>query len=364
MSERVLGLDILRAVAIMLVLISHSSSFLIGTIPARYTDCIFWSFGVSGVEIFFVLSGFLIGNILMKNIDSKEKFTSKQLFNFWIRRWFRTLPLFYLALSIKIISTDSLTSAPFQSLIQYFFIQSLFDNTNHLIEVSWTLCIEELFYIFFPLSIFITNSITNTPLRKIFIRVISFTIIGCLVLKLWTIYQYSSPMNWAEWDNQIRRPVTLRFDSIMFGILGAYYYQKYPSLWIKYAKPLLFIGLITFACSAYLHLFYAIFGERNLLIQAIVLPMMNVSILLCLPFFSLWKTQKGIFSTVIYRLSLYSYSIYLVHPFLIDWFNQNKLSGVTIFSATIVMSILTSALTYHFFERPCTNLRNKWDEQN
>ena len=58
--------------------------------------------GPIGVELFFVLSGFLIGGILIKIFDNTE-FTFADVRRFWIRRWFRTLPNYWLILSINII---------------------------------------------------------------------------------------------------------------------------------------------------------------------------------------------------------------------------------------------------------------------
>jgi len=91
--NRIYGLDILRAFAIFFVVLAHASSFL--TQPLQD---ILWHFQYDGVSIFFVLSGYLIGGILIKIIENKGA-TFKNLFNFWLRRWLRTLPNYFLVLS-------------------------------------------------------------------------------------------------------------------------------------------------------------------------------------------------------------------------------------------------------------------------
>src|SRR5690606_10309411 len=96
LTSRVWGLDIMRAIAIMTVLISHSSQFILdGSSSLMYHS------GVAGVEIFFVLSGFLIGGILIK-VFQKE-YSLNNILNFWKRRWIRTIPNYYLALLINAV---------------------------------------------------------------------------------------------------------------------------------------------------------------------------------------------------------------------------------------------------------------------
>ena|SRR4030067_605713 len=89
--NRVYGLDILRAFAILFVAYGHGSAIL----GDHINKTIYYFPIFNGVVMFFVLSGFLIGGILLKVINQTE-FNKKDLFNFWIRRWFRTLPNYYL----------------------------------------------------------------------------------------------------------------------------------------------------------------------------------------------------------------------------------------------------------------------------
>lgn len=92
---RIIGLDITRSVAILLVMFCHSSCFY--TINNNCMEYIFTFAGVWGVELFFALSGFLIGGIIIKNIvNVSYEDVLKEIKIFWIRRWFRTLPLYYL----------------------------------------------------------------------------------------------------------------------------------------------------------------------------------------------------------------------------------------------------------------------------
>ena len=99
-QDRVFGLDLLRAIAIVMVMLLHGNSYL----PPVIGEIIGF-FIIDGVSIFFVLSGFLIGGIfikLLKRTHTKE-INLKFLMNFLMRRWLRTLPNYYLVLTIIIL---------------------------------------------------------------------------------------------------------------------------------------------------------------------------------------------------------------------------------------------------------------------
>jgi peptidoglycan/LPS O-acetylase OafA/YrhL len=93
-AERTASLDQFRVIAITCVMLAHGSLLGMDAFPSlRYVTIIF---GVIGVELFFVLSGFLIGRQLLNVGERKQSVT-----NFWARRWFRTLPNYYLFLGLN-----------------------------------------------------------------------------------------------------------------------------------------------------------------------------------------------------------------------------------------------------------------------
>ncbi len=133
--KRNFGLDLLRAISIWLVLAQHGGINITGLTPLKI--------GSIGVEIFFVLSGFLIGGILLRDID-KNLSLKQTLINFWTRRWFRILPLYYIILLFKFIVVDH--SIGKNILYYVLFLQNNFYGIDFL-PVSWSLVIEEWFYL-------------------------------------------------------------------------------------------------------------------------------------------------------------------------------------------------------------------------
>ncbi|MDP3311908.1 acyltransferase [Lutibacter sp.] len=82
--NRIFGLDLIRAVAILLVVMSHAT-LLLFPYSEHAIVILIKILGVIGVDLFFVLSGFLIGGILLKQID-QNKTRLSDLFRFWKRR--------------------------------------------------------------------------------------------------------------------------------------------------------------------------------------------------------------------------------------------------------------------------------------
>ncbi len=93
-ESRIFGLDILRSSAILLVLCSHGFDPFLAEYFPKLRLLIF----MDGVDLFFVLSGFLIGLILIKQFEKNVDYTFLPIFNFWKRRWRRKLPNYYFIL--------------------------------------------------------------------------------------------------------------------------------------------------------------------------------------------------------------------------------------------------------------------------
>jgi peptidoglycan/LPS O-acetylase OafA/YrhL len=98
LDNRIFGLDLLRFIAIFMVLVGHSMMFVPESIKK-----VCYRFMLDGVGIFFVLSGFLIGGILIRILNKKNAVTFANLVDFWKRRWMRTLPAYLVVLLFLLI---------------------------------------------------------------------------------------------------------------------------------------------------------------------------------------------------------------------------------------------------------------------
>ena len=165
-------LDSLRAIAVILVIISHwiPRTHVINRIPI----------GSIGVDIFFVLSGFLISKILFDNKNKAELLNipkSKLIKNFYVRRTLRIFPIYYLTIFTLLLFSKS-TGTNIQSAFLYFVTYTsnfYFFNIQHwdgMVSHLWSLAVEEQFYLIWPWIILFAN-------KKYFLHIISiFIFIG------------------------------------------------------------------------------------------------------------------------------------------------------------------------------------------
>ncbi|NHZ79433.1 acyltransferase family protein [Massilia sp. CCM 8695] len=142
---RASGLDTLRAIAIALVLMSHYGGFVSG----KDTFGVVGSVGWTGVDLFFVLSGYLIGNQILSAIARKEDFSLKA---FFAKRLLRTLPNYYFMLAVYFLLPGLLSGSSTTPLWRFLtFTQNVGLAYGQTFTHSWSLCIEEQFYLALPL---------------------------------------------------------------------------------------------------------------------------------------------------------------------------------------------------------------------
>lgn len=141
---RLPGLDTLRAAAIVLVLAYHYMVVVSGKNTFGFMTDIGWA----GVDLFFVLSGYLIGNQILAPISRGQSFSLKM---FYLRRMLRTLPNYYLVLAIYFLFPLALGGHETASLWRFLtFTQNFGLRPGQTFTHSWSLCIEEQFYLILP----------------------------------------------------------------------------------------------------------------------------------------------------------------------------------------------------------------------
>lgn len=362
-TKRNYGLDALRAVAILLVLFCHGLEVL----PRMTDTLVFYWTGFFGVELFFVLSGYLIGSILLNLLETATEATSfrSRLFGFWIRRWFRTLPNYYFFLLINValawvaaaVAARPLSLGP--EFYKYFFFgQNLFHPIGEFMSESWSLAVEEWFYITFPLFLVLIAGFKLRPRLAFGLAACTYIV---LFVGLRTLAALSANL---DWDIHLRKIVSLRLDSIAYGALTMLIMRAWPAQMRKLRHVLFTIGLAGIGLSimvmkSYLH-------RPVLVANLFTLTSLGAACLLPLSVYATESSLRSGARSVIAGISIISYSLYLAHlPVLRLTTHLLKSSAwYWQYGIYLVLSAAVSVVTYTLYERRMTHLRERFGKKS
>jgi len=360
-QQRVFGLDLMRAVAILAVLLTHSQLLL--PPPARAAIRGFASMaGSLGVELFFVLSGFLIGSILL---SLAPRFGSiRVLPYFWQRRWFRTLPNYYLFLVLNIAAL-LVTSKEIPNLFLYLtFTQNWLWPHPYLFSPAWSLAVEEWFYLLFPVSLFVIYRVSKSFPAAFLLSAGLFILVPTLVRVNWAL-----TMGTADWGEFFRKVMFIRLDAIMYGVLAAWVKARFPKGWSKWRFVFFIIGCLILYTS---WSFAASQGfVRSFFAKTFLFSLISLGFACILPVCDCWEISKENLLTRSFRLvALWSYSLYLCNLLVVQvfLFIQGRLGqtplllDIGFFILFYVFSVAISAIIYTYFEKPVTDLRENFEK--
>lgn len=363
-NKRIFGLDLLRFVAIISVLLLHSTSALFNENPVIEVV------GFLGVEFFFVLSGMLIGTIIIKTHIKEKVTTFSSIKVFWVRRWFRTLPNYYLMFIVYFILACISKNLPDIAGLRWvsylvFLQNATTPEMNNFFGVAWSLCIEEWFYLLFPLLLILMQVFFKKKpvslLATIFIFIIM-PLVGRVILS------FTSAL---EWDSGFRKMLFLRLDSIAIGVLGAFINHYFNGFWTKNKNRLFVLGVILFVSSFVISYYTSNYdftkqpkaGDAGFFAKTGFFTLINISIALFLPVLCALQINKSNYlGKMVTFISLISYSLYLLHPVMIILtihFLKNE-SSIIMFIVIWLSSIIGAYLQYNLFEIKMTSLRGRF----
>ena len=332
--QRNFALDCFRALAIMLVFTGHTINSL-GS-PEILAPL---QFGGTGVDLFFVLSGWLIGNQLFRE---QSKFGNIDISRFWIRRWMRTLPAYYAVLAVT-IAQQYLTKDNFEFPWSHIFFTQNYNSDLNLFYVSWSLSVEEQFYLFIA------------PLLVVGFRLGNKVQVTALLILL------LSPSFFRSLDlfNSLKE-TRVRLDCCAMGVLLAYLKFNQYKIWQNFAKYIR--GLFYFSIALYIFYYVARYYPEWHIIEPSKLQLAII--------FGIWiiwaDGQKHIgehrYHSIIMHISTRSYAMYLLHvdALAIAVHIMNRENIVFYYTTTLFITLVLSEVMYRIIEMPFINARKNF----
>jgi peptidoglycan/LPS O-acetylase OafA/YrhL len=342
-------IDGLRTVSVFAIIIYHANFILFG-------NTLFQG-GFIGVDIFFVISGYLITTIILKDIFKNNKFSFQLFFERRIRRILPVLLFviiitsvisYYILLPSSLVDFGKsvLSIIVFVSNVYFNYTGNIYGQESTLLKPllhTWSLCVEAQFYILFPVFLIIINKFKKNLFKILFLSFLISILFSEYLSKFHpgtNFYQLSS--RWFE----LLIGSLLSYFELNKGVGGS---RKFYSI-LNQICPSLGITLIFYS--------FLFFNFNKISHPSIItlIPLIGVSLII-------WFSKKGeliteiLSSKIFVFFGLISYSLFLWHypifTFLryIDIFN----SSIWIKLLAILLTIILSILSYYFIERPFRN---------
>jgi len=328
-------LDILRAFAVLVVMLYHLG----GTFHFNW-----FAWGWAGVDLFFVVSGFLITGILLRSRESERYFR-----NFYARRVLRIWPLYFAFLALimvvlpaafpSAVGSTARTLHPawlFPLFLQNFIAAEIAGPAL----VTWSLCIEEQFYIGWPLIVRFSKTAT---LKRILLAVIVCEPVlrFCLAGSRWSTAQYKFTFT--------------RLDGLAVGcLLAIMAMEMSPAQLKRYAFGSLVIGTLILAVAGAFH-FRAVYGTGISLVCAAIITLSSVTSVL-----PRWR--------MIEYVGKVSYGVYLFHLLVFAALGRTPVYRILQFNplacsvVSILVTVSVASMSYHWFESPMLRLKKYFED--
>lgn len=240
--NRLFGLDTLRALAIVTVMLYHLTIF--GELPERILP--FTYFGWMGVDLFFVLSGFLIGQQALR-----PYFTGQQLSisEFYRRRAYRILPAYLTVLALYFLIPAWRESPNLPPLWKFLTFTMNFGISfdRHAFSHAWSLCVEEHFYLLLPILVML---LMRRPSARKTIAVFASVLLAGIALRAFLITHYPDDV----WTG-IYYPSYTRLDGLLTGVALATIRTFRPAWWqtlMQRGHALLLTGIVCVGCVVWM----------------------------------------------------------------------------------------------------------------
>ncbi len=360
-QERLHGLDHLRALAIILVFLFHYF-ILSGGQPAWLPDTA--QFGWTGVDLFFVLSGFLISSQLFAQIKKGQPISFK---DFFTRRFFRIVPAYLATVALYFCFPFFREKESLPPLWKFLtFTQNIGLNLkdNGTFSHCWSLCVEEHFYLFLPLTLITLQ--TFKRFKRSYGILIGLFLLGFAIRYISYTSLYSPYIDdtnpWMYWYKFIYYPTYNRLDGLLAGVSIAAIYRFLPQTWSnisRWGNVLIALGLVLltgayFLCEKQMTFNASLFGFPLIALGYGLIVTGAVS---TRSFLYQWSSKAT------YLLATLSYAIYLTHKGVIHM-THKILSGFKIDDNLMLFICMITCVGFAWLmhttvEKPFMRLRSR-----
>ena len=393
-------IDGIRAIAVLWVILFHAWLFqflaIANTIDKVYDYPLFYwvTKGDLGVDLFFVISGFLIGGIIFKEIKTRDSFNFKR---FYTRRFLRLTPVYIAAIFMNLFFLKSLGQ---DNLLAYWpnilYINNYVDTAP--MGWTWSLAIEEQFYIIVPfLLVFIFPRFRNKTTFFVLLSAISISLTWYYV---YILKQYTLPFNftflskeWSAWFNGYYVATHLRYIGLLAGVATAYltvyksdetkafFEKKSGAIFVLSILAVILIIITSFTpVGEWAPMKSSIFTNLSIHIgkwyEILVRPVFSVSVAFIITACIYGNNgiingiKKFLSSKFFYPIAQVSYSAYLFHEMFIIWavpklyayltpsYSHNQIFFIVVF-ISLVTILFASVIMYYLIEQPFQKIRDR-----
>lgn len=303
-------------------------------------------YGSYGVDLFFVISGWLIGGLYWRET---LKFGDVQLCRFWLRRWLRTIPPYLVALALAWLAVQWQRDERFD--LGYLFFAQNYYGRIPFFTVSWSLCVEEHFYLFLPLLLLVAVRLPRALIAAAFCCLM----LTAPVCRLWQSFDGLDPEFGFE-----KTATHLRMEGLLLGFWIAYPPLFLPAHWDwakRSAARVMVISGIVFVAVQFLSPVW----QYCVGFTALALALTSLLV------FCVGRYPSRLASSSFVRsVAVASYSTYLTHALMIHLSRKvaGNISGIVgdLAYFPIALGLITAAGAGFYFgvERTSILMRDHW----
>ena len=342
------SLDGFRAIAVILVLMCHSCQTagfpdwpLLGKVAHR---------GRFGVDIFFVISGFLITTLLVRELERKGQLNLKR---FYVRRSLRIIPAYCAMLAVvaicQFVGKLQLESRDWIGALTY--TTNSIDHPSWDLGHTWSLAVEEHFYLLWPFALFVGGLVGGW--RMAIGCIASCWCMRCLIALV--LPGFVSAADATYYSSMAENWTITRLDTISMGCLLALacrsdYWRAFLD---RITRPwLLVLYFVTICASQAL----GGYSTRFQLCVSYTLDAVCIALLIWGMIRSEGLARRVLANPVLTTIGVGSYSIYLwqqlfIHPYQVGWMHR--------FPQNIFLAFGAASLSYWIIERPFNRLKDR-----